>query len=307
MERLRYDQGIDRASRGTGCGIGVDPATLEETARRVKNRLRSCDICPRNCRVDRTKGGSVCRTGLRAVVSSFGPHFGEESPLVGSNGSGTVFFSGCSLRCVFCQNYEISHLQDGEETDDSRLAGIFLAVQRMGCHNLNLVTPTHFTPQIVEALGIAAAKGFSLPVVYNCGGYERVETLRELSGIVDIYMPDLKFLDPGRGARYCCCPDYPDVAREALREMSRQVGPLTLDRAGIAVRGLLVRHLVMPGDASTTRQVIDFLAYDIGTVTYLNLMDQYRPCGRAAEYPDLARRPSMKNGRMPAPTPCGKG
>lgn len=282
-------------SHGAGGGIGVDPAALNETARRLKNRLRSCDICPRTCGVDRTKGErGVCRTGLRAVVSSFGPHFGEEAPLVGCNGSGTVFFSGCSLRCVFCQNYEISHLQDGEETDASRLAGIFLAVQRMGCHNLNLVTPTHVTPQIMEALGIAAAKGFSLPVVYNCGGYERIETLRELSGIVDIYMPDLKFLDPGRAARYCCAPDYPDVAREALREMSRQVGPLTFDRVGIAVRGLLVRHLVMPGDASTTRQVIDFLADEIGTVTYLNLMDQYRPCGRAAEYPEIARRTSMK-------------
>jgi putative pyruvate formate lyase activating enzyme len=280
------------AERGVG---SVDPAALGETAQRLKNRLRSCDICPRICRVDRTKGGKgVCRTGLRAVVSSFGPHFGEESPLVGSNGSGTVFFSGCSLRCVFCQNYEISHLQDGEETDAARLAGIFLAVQRMGCHNLNLVTPTHVTPQIVEALGIAAAKGFSLPVVYNCGGYERVETLRELYGIVDIYMPDLKFLDPGRSARYCCAPDYPDVAREALREMSRQVGPLIFDPDGIAVRGLLVRHLVMPGDASTTREVIDFLADEIGPGTYLNLMDQYRPCGRAVEFPEIARRTSRK-------------
>lgn len=273
----------------------MDPEGLEDAARRLNERLRSCDICPRLCRVDRTKGGrGVCRTGARAVVSSFGPHFGEESPLVGRNGSGTVFFAGCSLRCVFCQNYEISHLREGEETDAPRLAAIFLAVQRTGCHNLNLVTPTHVTPQIVEALGIATAKGFSLPVVYNCGGYERVETLRELSGIVDIYMPDLKFLDPGRAARYCCAPDYPDAAREALREMSRQVGPLTLDREGIAVRGLLVRHLVMPGDASTTREVIDFLAGEIGTGTYLNLMDQYRPCGRAAEYPEIARWISRK-------------
>jgi len=253
---LRYDQGIARASRGTGGGSGVDPAVLDETARRLKNRLRSCDICPRTCGVDRTKGErGVCRTGLRAVVSTFGPHFGEESPLVGGNGSGTVFFSGCSLRCVFCQNYVISHLPDGEEADPPRLAGIFLAVQRMGCHNLNLVTPTHVTPQIVEALGIAAAKGFSLPVVYNCGGYERVETLRELS---------------------------------------RQVGPLTFDPDGNAVRGLLVRHLVMPGDASTTREVIDFLADGIATGTYLNLMDQYRPCGRAAGYPEIARRTSRK-------------
>lgn len=276
----------------------MDPAALEETARMLNNRLRSCDICLRTCGVDRTKGGrGVCRTGLRAVVSSFGPHFGEEAPLVGGNGSGTVFFSGCSLRCVFCQNYEISHFPDGEETDAPRLAGIFLAVQRMGCHNLNLVTPTHVTPQIVEALGIAAAKGFSLPVVYNCGGYERVETLRELSGIVDIYMPDLKFLDPGRAARYCCAPDYPDVAREALREMSRQVGPLIIGPDGIAVRGLLVRHLVMPGDASATRAVIDFLADEIGAGTWLNLMDQYRPCGRAAEVPEIARRTSRQEWR----------
>jgi putative pyruvate formate lyase activating enzyme len=164
----------------------------------------------------------------------------------------------------------------------------------MGCHNLNLVTPTHVTAQIVEALDIAAGKGFVLPVVYNCGGYESVDTLRELSGIVDIYMPDLKFLGAEPAARYCAAPDYPDVAREALREMSRQVGPLVVDRNGIASRGLLVRHLVMPGDASTTREVVDFLAGEIGTDTYLNLMDQYRPCGRAAEFPEIARRISSK-------------
>lgn len=273
----------------------MDASRLSEAARRLSGRLRSCDICPRLCRVDRAKGElGVCRVGARPIVASFGPHYGEEAPLVGQNGSGTVFFSGCPLRCVFCQNYGISHLLEGEEVTADRLASIFLAVQRTGCHNLNLVTPTHVTPQIVEALDIAAGKGFSLPVVYNCGGYERVDTLRELSGIVDIYMPDLKFLDPGRSARYCCAPDYPDVAREALREMSRQVGPLTFDPDGIAVRGLLVRHLVMPGDASTTREVIDFLADEIGPGTYLNLMDQYRPCGRAVEFPEIARRTSRK-------------
>jgi putative pyruvate formate lyase activating enzyme len=236
----------------------------------------------------------VCRVGARAIVASFGPHYGEEPPLVGHNGSGTVFFSGCPLRCVFCQNYGISHLLEGEEVEAARLASIFLSVQRMGCHNLNLVTPTHVTPQIVEALDIAAGKGFVLPVVYNCGGYERADTLRELSGIVDIYMPDLKFLGAEPAARYCAAPDYPDAAREALREMRRQVGPLVVDRNGIALRGLLVRHLVMPGDASTTREVIDFLAGEIGTDTYLNLMDQYRPCGRAAEFPEIARRISSK-------------
>ena len=269
----------------------MDPSNLTEKARRLTERLRACDICPRVCRVDRTLGErGVCGTGARAIVDSYGPHYGEESPLVGHGGSGTVFFSGCSLRCVFCQNYGISHLLEGEEATTDRLAAIFLAVQRMGCHNLNLVTPTHATPQIVEALAIAAGKGFSLPVVYNCGGYERLETLRELSGVVDIYMPDLKFLEAAPAARYCAAPDYPDVAREAVREMARQVGPLVIDRNGIAVRGLLVRHLVMPGYASTTRKVIDFLAAEIGTDTYLNLMDQYRPCGRAAEFPEIARR-----------------
>ena len=280
-----------RPTGNPGGGGGLDPSTWTEKARRLTERLRACDICPRMCRVDRTKGErGVCRTGARAIVASYGPHYGEEPPLVGHNGSGTVFFSGCSLRCVFCQNYEISHLQEGEEMEPGRLAAIFLAVQRMGCHNLNLVTPTHVTPQIVEALAIAAERGFCKPVVYNCGGYERPETVRELAGVVDIYMPDLKFLGAEPAARYCAAPDYPDVAREALREMARQVGPLVLDRHGIAARGLLVRHLVMPGDASTTREVIDFLAGEIGTDTYLNLMDQYRPCGRAAEFPEIARR-----------------
>jgi putative pyruvate formate lyase activating enzyme len=273
----------------------VDPRQADAAARRLGERLRSCDICPRDCRVDRTKGErGVCRIGVRAIVASFGPHYGEEAPLVGHNGSGTVFFSGCPLRCVFCQNYEISHLLDGEEATRDRLASIFLAIQRMGCHNLNLVTPTHVTPQIVNALAIAAGNGFSLPVVYNCGGYERLDTLRELSGIVDIYMPDLKFLAAAPAARYCSAPDYPEIAKEALREMNRQVGPLALDRHGIAVRGLLVRHLVMPGNASATREAIDFLAEEIGPDTYLNLMDQYRPCGRAPEYPEIARRITAK-------------
>lgn len=269
----------------------MDPSMAAAAAKRLAARLRACDICPRLCRVDRTKGErGVCRVGARSIVASYGPHYGEEAPLVGHNGSGTVFFSGCPLRCVFCQNYGISHLLEGEEVSADRLASIFLSVQRMGCHNLNLVTPTHVTAQVVEALDIAAGKGFVLPVVYNCGGYERVDTLRELSGIVDIYMPDLKFLGVEPAARYCAAPDYPEVAREALREMSRQVGPLVLGWNGIAVRGLLVRHLVMPGDASTTRDVVDFLAGEIGTDTYLNLMDQYRPCGRAPEFPEIARR-----------------
>ncbi|MGE5190234.1 MAG: radical SAM protein [Gemmatimonadota bacterium] len=264
---------------------------LAERSARLAARLSACDICPRLCRVDRRRGPlGACRTGAKARVASYGPHFGEESPLVGFNGSGTVFFSYCSLSCVFCQNYGISHLGEGEDVPAEKLAAVFLSLAAMGCHNLNLVTPTHVTPQIVEALALAAARGFSLPVVYNCGGFERVETLRDLDGIVDIYMPDVKFLDPDAAARYCAAPDYPDAVRAAVREMSRQVGPLRVDRRGIAVRGLLVRHLVMPGGLSDSRRVIDFLADEIGEDVYLNLMDQYRPCGRAADFPEIDRR-----------------
>jgi putative pyruvate formate lyase activating enzyme len=265
-------------------------SSLAERAERLNARLSECDICPRRCRVNR-KGGErgVCRVGGNAAVASFGPHFGEEAPLVGNNGSGTVFFSGCNLRCVFCQNYEISH-GEGSEVSAGSLAGIFLSIQRMGCHNLNLVTPTHVTPQIVEALSLASSGGLSIPVVYNCGGYESVDTLQVLEGVVDIYMPDVKFLDAEPAGRYCDAPDYPEVVRAALTEMDRQVGPLSLDPHGIALRGVLVRHLVMPGEASTTRRVIDFLADEIGKDTYLNLMHQYRPCGRALEFPEIGRR-----------------
>jgi len=266
-------------------------SSLAERAERLNARLSECDICPRRCRVNRKAGErGVCRVGGNAAVASFGPHFGEEAPLVGNNGSGTVFFSGCNLRCVFCQNYEISHMGEGGEVSAERLAGIFLSIQRMGCHNLNLVTPTHVTSQIVEALSLASSGGLSIPVVYNCGGYESVDTLQELEGVVDIYMPDVKFLDAEPAGRYCDAPDYPEVVRAALTEMDRQVGPLSLDLHGIALRGVLVRHLVMPGEASTTRRVIDFLADEIGKDTYLNLMHQYRPCGRALEFPEIGRR-----------------
>jgi putative pyruvate formate lyase activating enzyme len=264
---------------------------LAMRARRLSARMERCDICPRKCLADRAHGErGVCGSGSRARVASFGPHFGEEAPISGFRGSGTIFFSGCNLRCAFCQNYDISHFEEGREVEARELADLFLSLQRVGCHNVNLVTPTHVTPQILEALALAGERGLSLPVVYNCGGYELVETLRELDGAVDIYMPDMKFLDPGPAEKYCGAPDYPDVARAALKEMARQVGPLVLDGRGIAIRGLLVRHLVMPGDASTTRKVIDFVAEEIGTDTYLNLMDQYRPCGTAGEFPEIARR-----------------
>jgi putative pyruvate formate lyase activating enzyme len=270
-----------------------DISDLPERAANLATRLSDCDVCPRVCRVNRKAGErGVCGVGKNAVVASFGPHFGEEAPLVGYDGSGTVFFSGCNLRCVFCQNYEISHQVEGSEVSAERLADIFLSIRSMGCHNLNLVTPTHVTPQVLEALSIAVSRGLAIPVVYNCGGYESVDTLRQLEGVVDIYMPDVKYLDSEAAGRYCDAPDYPEVVRAALAEMARQVGPLSLDRRGIARRGLLVRHLVMPGETSTTRQVIDFLADGIGKDTYLNLMNQYRPCGRALEFPEIGRRTS---------------
>ncbi len=288
----------NRGGDNPGCGPGKGEwvilsniSILAERAERLTGRLSECDICPRLCRVNRKTGAQgFCRVGGGVPVASMGPHFGEEAPLVGSNGSGTVFFSGCNLMCAFCQNYGISHQGEGNEVSAERLAGIFLSIQRMGCHNLNLVTPTHVTPQIMEALFLAVSRGLSIPIVYNCGGYESVDTLQELEGVVDIYMPDVKFLDAEPAGRYCDAPDYPDVVRAAFREMARQVGPLSLDRQGIASRGLLVRHLVMPGGVSTTRKVIDFLADEIGKDTYLNLMDQYRPCGRALEFPEIGRR-----------------
>ncbi len=250
--------------------------------------IESCTLCPRNCRVDRPHDETgVCRIGRRAVVSSAHPHFGEERPLVGARGSGTIFFSGCNLRCLFCQNYEISHFVSGHEVSGEELAALMLHLEEVGCHNLNVVTPTHVVPQILEALEIAAGKGFTLPLVYNTGGYDKVETLRLLDGIVDIYMPDLKFLSSEAAERYSSAGDYPDVVRGAVKEMHRQVGDLVISDEGIAERGLLVRHLVMPGLLDDTRQVVAFIANEISPNTYVNVMRQYRPEYKACDFPPL--------------------
>jgi putative pyruvate formate lyase activating enzyme len=251
-------------------------------------RMTSCDLCPRMCRVDRLAGEhGVCRTGRRAWVSSFNAHFGEEAPLVGANGSGTIFFTHCNLLCLFCQNFEISHAGFGEELSDDRLAAIMLALQRQGCHNINFVTPSHVVPQILAALELAVPAGLKVPLVYNSSGYDRVETLRLLDGVIDIYMPDFKMWDPEVARKACDAPDYPEAARLALLEMHRQVGDLELDESGLARRGLLVRHLVMPGGLAGTRQVMRFIAREISPRTYVNVMSQYRPCGRAAEVAGL--------------------
>ncbi len=254
-------------------------------------RLRDCDLCARYCRIDRlqTLKGAACRTGERAVVHSYGPHHGEEQPLRGWHGSGTIFFSWCNLRCVFCQNWDISQKGAGQEVDPEELASIMLKLQDRGCHNINLVSPSHVVAQIIAAVEIAARRGLRLPLVYNTGGYDSPEALVLLEGIVDVYMPDMKYGDSDTARRYSKVRDYVAVNQAAVREMHRQVGDLVLDPRGLARRGLLVRHLVLPAGLAGTRRVLAFLSEQISRQTYLNLMDQYHPCYRAEEYPPLDR------------------
>jgi putative pyruvate formate lyase activating enzyme len=269
----------------------LDGGELGRRARSARNHLKSCDLCPRYCRVNRleTLEGAVCRTGERAVVSSFGAHHGEEDPLRGFRGSGTIFFTWCNLRCVFCQNWDISQKGMGDEVEPEALAGMMLSLQAQGCHNINLVSPSHVVAQILAALVIAAQGGLVLPLVYNTGGYDSPEALALLDGVVDIYMPDMKYGDSAMAHRYSHVRDYCEVNRAAVKEMFRQVGDLTLDERGIARRGLLVRHLVLPGGIAGTPEVLRFLAEEVSPRTYLNLMDQYHPCYRADEYPPLDR------------------
>ncbi len=254
-------------------------------------RLESCDICPRCCGVNRLKGEiGTCRASFLPEVSSYSPHFGEERPLVGRHGSGTIFLTHCNLRCCFCQNYSISHLGEGREVSFERLAGMMLELQRLGCHNINFVTPTHFVPQILKALPIAIEMGLRVPLVYNTGGYDSVETLVLLDNVFDIYMPDIKFALPEPAGEFCDAADYPEAARRAVKEMHRQTGDLVLDDREIGLRGLLVRHLVLPAGLAGTREVMHFLASEVSKNTYVNVMDQYYPCGNVSHQSPLSRR-----------------
>lgn len=263
---------------------------LTESIEKAFKILESCHLCPRECGVNRLEDErGTCGTGRSAMVSSFNPHFGEEEPLVGTNGSGTIFMTNCNLLCVFCQNWEISHLGQGSEVSSKELAKMMLHLQLLGCHNINFVTPTHVVPQILEALPYAIEGGLKVPLVYNTGGYDAVETLKLLEGIFDIYMPDFKFWDTDMAREYLNAPDYPERAREALKEMHRQVGDFILDENGIALRGILLRHLVMPGGVAGTREIMRFIAREISPNTYVNIMDQYRPCGDAYKYPTIDR------------------
>ncbi len=254
--------------------------------------LGKCELCPNRCGVNRRKGQrGICRAPEDAMVYSHHPHFGEELPLVGQGGSGTIFFSNCNLRCVFCQNWPISHEGWGSEVSDEDLADMMLDLQRTGCHNINVVTPTHVMPNIIGATRIALKKGLRLPLCYNTSGYERVENIKLLDGIVDIYLPDLKFMDGAEAARYnfVAAANYPEMAQESIIEMHRQVGGLVTDERGIALRGLMVRHLVMPNRVAGTREFVKWVAENLSLDTYVNIMDQYRVEHRAFEYERIAR------------------
>ena len=253
--------------------------------------LEDCCLCPRNCRVNRFKGEKgVCRVGALPMVSSFHAHFGEERPLVGYYGSGTIFLTYCNLKCLFCQNYDISHLGEGREISREELGSMMISLMRQGCHNINFVTPTHQAAQIVSSLPSAIEKGLEIPLVYNCGGYESVETIKLLDGIFDIYMPDFKYGNNESAKKLSAAPDYVEIAKEAIKEMHRQVGDLKIDKRGIAQRGLLIRHLVLPDGLAGTKEVMRFIATEISKNTYINIMDQYRPCYKAFEHPPMNRR-----------------
>ncbi len=273
-----------------GSYLKLSAGALAERAEKAVAMLEDCIVCAQVCRVNRLKGElGRCRGGRLAAVSSHGPHFGEESALVGTGGSGTIFFTHCNLSCVFCQNYEISQQGRGTQVSAKKLAEMMLGLQERGCHNINLVSPSHFVPQILEALVLAAAKGFSLPLVYNTGGYDAPATLDLLEGVVDIYMPDIKFAGDEAGRKYSGAAGYSTVAKKAVKKMHGQVGNLTLDEQGLAYRGLLVRHLVLPNNLARSEIIFAFLADEVSPDTFINIMDQYYPAFKAFHYPEMSQ------------------
>jgi putative pyruvate formate lyase activating enzyme len=269
---------------------------LEHRVEKAHAMLKECCLCGRKCRVNRLESsqGAACRTGHKALVSSFNAHFGEEDPLVGEHGSGTIFFTNCSLHCQYCQNYEISQMGEGREVEPEELAAMMLHLQGRGCHNVNFVSPTHVVPQILEALFIAAENGLTVPLVYNTGGYDSLDALGLLDGIVDIYMPDMKYANEETGRKYSKVKQYPQVNQAAVREMHRQVGDLVMDERGIAQRGLLVRHLVLPHGLAGTGEIVSFLSQEVSLNSYLNVMSQYRPTYKAHEHTEIDRPPSAE-------------
>jgi len=266
---------------------------LRRSAEEVWDRMRECDLCPRECGAKRLDGQrGFCRApGARLIVSSYSPHFGEERPLVGRGGSGTIFFSHCNLRCVFCQNWEISHVGRGKEYSIADLAKAMLALQEKGCHNVNLVTPTHYLPHILKALDMAAERGLKIPLVYNTCGWEKADVIQNLDGIVDIYLPDFKYADGELAARYSAgARTYPETTKQAILEMHRQVGVARTPADGIMRRGVMIRHLVMPNHTADSMKILEWIAVHLPGDTYVNLMAQYSPCYKAYDFPEIARR-----------------
>lgn len=263
---------------------------LLNRVQQAQQRLSSCDLCAWKCKVNRLEGiRGICQTTDKARLASYGPHMGEERPLSGWRGSGTIFFARCNMRCQYCQNYDISQTDAGDLVEPQDLAAVMLELQETGCHNINFVSPSHVVPQILAALLISAQAGLRLPLVYNTGGYDSIETLRLLDGVIDIYMPDMKYASLQNARHYSKIPHYPESNQAAVREMHRQVGDLVMDERDIAQRGLLVRHLVLPNGVAGTAEIVNFLAQEISPNTYLNLMDQYRPAFNARQYPKVSR------------------
>ncbi len=267
---------------------------LDKRIKEIEKIYKSCTLCPHNCKIDRSvnKNGKCC-SGMLPAVSSASPHFGEEPPLVGYSGSGTIFFTSCNLHCIYCQNYDISQMHIGQEISYDDLAGIMIDLQKRGCHNINFVTPTHMIYQILRSLKTAIAKGLNIPLVYNSGGYDSVETLILLDGVIDIYMPDFKYFNDKTGEALSGIKSYPQIAKMAITEMYRQTGDLKLDENGTAYKGLLIRHLVLPSHTNESKHILEFVL-NLSKNTYLNIMDQYRPEYRAAENSALTRRISSE-------------
>lgn len=287
-----------RVMEFTPCYLKLSKRELKERIKKAYKILEECKLCPRECKVNRIKGEKgFCKSVALPTISSFGPHFGEEPPLVGTHGSGTIFLTWCNLRCIYCQNYTISHLGEGREISLEEFASQMLSLQRKGCHNINFVTPTHFVPQILAALEIAIEKGLNVPLVYNTGGYDQIETLKLLDGVFDIYMPDIKYSDSEIAKRYSSgASDYPQSVKKALLEMHRQVGNLVIED-GIAQRGLLIRHLVLPNNLAGTKEAMRFIAQELSKDSYVNVMAQYHPEYKAPEHPLLNRPPTTEEYR----------
>lgn len=263
---------------------------LKNRVELLKEKLRNCTLCNHRCNVNRIENRrGFCGAGENMIITCYGPHFGEEKELVGIGGSGTIFFSYCTMRCVFCQNYDLSHYPQGNEESPQRLSDIMIELQERGCHNINLVSPTHFVPQIIKGIYLAIGKGLSIPIVYNTGSYDDYETIKLLDGVIDVYMPDIKFFDNDKGLKYTKCEEYFDNAKRVIKEMYRQVGDLEINKEGIAVKVILLRHLIMPNNIEDSKEILKFIANELSHKTVVDIMGLYKPMYKANEYDEISK------------------